>query len=1152
MFEIVDHLNYGIELVTDRVERDEIAKLNLMAAYKAKGAIAYDVAAKYLDSGRLWLAASSWQTNYDLTLELYLETTEVAYLCGEFERVEDWVAIVIKEAKTILDSVKVYEVKIQTDIAQSQLLKAINTALSVLQQLGIDFPETPSQGDIQLELDAIASILSEKPIEDLIHLPQMTEPSQLAAMRILSKIAISAYIAAPNLMPLLVSQQVKLSVQYGNALVSPFAYANFGLILCAIVKDIESGYQFGKLALGMLSQSNSHGLKSRTLNIVNNFIIHWKEHARVLLKPLLEGYQSGLETGDLEFAAYCAYTYCFQSYANGKELVEVERDMAIYGKAIHQIKQETAHTWNRIFRQAIINLMGYSVNLTRLIGTSYNEENELSQYEAANDGSSIFAVYFNKLFLCYLFYEYAQAVENAVLAGSYLIRLTGTTLEPLYYLYDSLARLATYLDSSAQVQEEILEIVVISQKKMQQLAYYAPMNYLHKYQLVQAEMARVLGQLLEAEEFYEQAIVGARDNEYLQEEALAYELAAKFYLSRGREKFGQTYMKEAHYCYQRWGATAKVEDLENRYPQLFPQLSGGAYTPIDTTSRSTSNTSPVAFDLVTAIKASQAISSEIELDRLLCCLMKILIENAGAQTGFLILENSGKWVIEASGELIEGENVYATQLLQSIPTANHLPESIINYVIRTHECVILNDATREGNFIHESYIQDNQIPSILCLPLLNQGKLVGVLYLENKLAVGAFTPERSQILHLLSTQAAIAIENAKLYSQLRTSQSQMAQFLEAIPVGVAVVDTAGRPYFVNQRATQLTGKGVVCSVTADQLAQTYQIYLAGTDRPYPTEKLPAVLGLHGERSRIDDMEIQQNGKTIPIEVWGTPVFDEQGNVIYAIVAFQDITERKQTEQLVADYNRTLEQQVIERTLLLSQEIEERQRVEIALRHSEEQYRLTMDFTHIGSWFRNIIENTTDWNDNHARLLGLVPGEVESRTQAWRDRVHPEDIHRVEQVVEASLATHTDCEVEYRVIHPDGSIHWLISRGRGIYNSAGQPVRMLGVILDISELHNAALRERKLAEATSILEERNRMAREIHDTLAQAFTGILLNVGAATQVLTDDLEATQAHLEMVEDLAQTGLAEARRSVAALRPISWNMATCIAPYIVWWLR
>lgn len=526
------------------------------------------------------------------------------------------------------------------------------------------------------------------------------------------------------------------------------------------------------------------------------------------------------------------------------------------------------------------------------------------------------------------------------------------------------------------------------------------------------------------------------------------------------------------------------------------------------------------------MKASQAIAREIELEQLLRALMQILIENAGAQTGCLILESSGVWVIEAACELNDGENVCATQVLQSISIVNHLPELIIQYVIRTHESVILNNATREGHFVNDTYIQHHQTQSLLCLPLLNQSKLIGVLYLENQLATGAFTPERSQVLNLLSTQAAIAIENARLYSKLQASESQMTQFLEAIPVGIGIVDAAGRPYYANRQGIQLMGKGIDPSVAPEQIAEVYQFYVMGTEQVYPTERLPIIRALSGECTTIDNIDIRQNNATIPVEVWGTPVFDERGKVAYAIAAFQDITERKQTEHLLANYNRMLEQQVTERTLLLSQEIEERQRVENALRQSEEHRRLTMDFTHIGSWNWNIVENTSDWNDNHARLLGLVPGEVESSYQSWRDRVHPEDIPRVEQAVTVALATHTDFEAEYRVIYPDGSIHWLVGRGHGVYNEAGQPVRMLGVILDITD--------RKRAEVASILEERNRMAREIHDTLAQAFTGILVHMGTVSRLVITNPDAIQTHINTVRDLARSGLTEARRSVAALRP------------------
>jgi predicted ATPase len=738
LFEIVDHLNQGIELVSERAERNEIARLNLIAAQKAKAAIAYTIAKKYLASGREWLAASSWQTDYDLTLELFSKTTELAYLCGEFEGVDQWAGVVLQEAKTVLDIVKVYKVKIQTYMAQSQPLKAINTALQVLQQLGISFPKTLSQSDIRLELDAITSLFGEKPIGDLIHLPQMTEPDKLAAMRILSSITVAAYIAAPDLMPLLVSKQVNLSIQYGNASVSPFAYATYGFILCRIVENIESGYEFGQIALRLLSQPNTHSLKARTLLFLNGFIIPWKKHIRETLEPFLEGYRSGLETGDLEFASYCAHNYCVHAFVAGKELAEVEREMATYSEAIRQIKQEATFLWMQVYRQSVLNLIGCSVNTTRLVGESYNEENGLPLHEAANDEVLIFDVYFNKLLLCYLFCDYAQAVENSTIAERYLNRVTGSPFFPSYYFYNSLSRLATYPESSAQVQTETLKKVALSQDKMKQWSHYASMNHLHKYYLVEAEKARVLGQLLEAEEFYEQAIQGARDNEYLQEEALAYELAAKFYLFRGREKFAQTYMKEAHYCYEHWGAVAKVKDLETRYPQFFPQSSSLADTPIRTTAGTILNTPHIAFDLATVMKASQAISSEIELDQLLRSLMQILIENAGAQTGFLILENSGEWVIEAACELNDGANVCATQVLQSSSMVNCLPESIIQYVIRTHEPVILNDAIREGNFIHEPYIQHHQTQSLLCLPLLNQSKLVGVLYLENQLITGAF------------------------------------------------------------------------------------------------------------------------------------------------------------------------------------------------------------------------------------------------------------------------------------------------------------------------------------------------------------------------------------------------------------------------------
>ncbi|HEY9604880.1 MAG TPA: AAA family ATPase [Allocoleopsis sp.] len=1123
LFEIVDHLNQGIDLVTDQPERNKIARLNLTAGQKAKAATAYNAALNYFNIGLKFLSAESWKNEYNLTLDLYSEAATVAYLSGHFSEMELLVKVVLIFAKTVIDKVKVYDSKIQACLSQGNPQEALKIGLEVLQLLEVNIVEAPNQFDVQRGLEETALLLADREIKNLINLPKMTAPEPLAAIYILSSVVAAAFMVSPTLMVLIVCKMVNLSINYGNATCSPLSYAAYGLILCGIVQDIELGYQFGKLSLSLTEKLNAKKENTKALEVLGTHVIHWKEHIKETLPILIDAYQNGVETGEFEFAGYAAYNVCCHSYFIGQELTELEQKIATYSQAISQIRRENPFNWTAIFWQTVLNLLGRSENPCRLIGRAYNEDRlplvggtpSLPSAITANDRPGIHYLYLNKLILCYLFGESNQAVQNAIKAEQYLDGVTALIAASLFHLYDSLAHLSALTNATELQKETWLNRVNINQEKIQKWADHAPMNYLHKFYLVEAEKARVLGQILEAEEFYEQAISGASENEFIQEEALAYELAAKFYLERGRTKIAQTYMKEAHYCYERWGATAKVRDLETRYPKLFPQASARAGTSIRTTSGNTSNRSDIALDLATVMKASQAISSEIKLDRLLRCLMQILIENAGAQTGFLILENSGEWLIEASCELADGESVCSPRVLQSLPTKNHLPESIIQYVIRTHESIILNDATREGNFTNEPYIQQNQPQSLLCLPLLNQSQLVGVLYLENKLVTGAFTPDRTQVLLLLSTQAAIAIENARLYSKLQKSESQMTQFLEAIPVGVAVVDKLGHPYYFNQRATQLLAKDIDPSLTLTELTEVYQTYLAGTNQKYPTERMPIIRALKGERTRVDDIEIYHNNAIIPIEAWGTPIFDEQGNVTYAIAAFQDITERKQTEQLLADYNRTLEQQVAERTAALHKS-------EAELRDREQELRVITDalpvcITYVDADQRYRFANRT-YEEWFHRSRGEILGKhiCENLGEAAYQVVQP----YINQALAGQITT-------YETEIPCGFGKKYVSNSLiPDFDVNGQVKGYYGLITDISD--------RKRAEEASILEERNRMAREIHDTLAQAFTGILVQVGAATQVLTDDLEATQAHLEMIDELARIGLTEARRSVTALRP------------------
>ncbi len=767
IFGIVDHLNLGIELISDESERAEIAKLNLIAGKKAKAATAYAAATEYLLVGLRLLVNSSWESQYDLTLALHTEAAEAAYLSGDFKQMQRLAEIVQNCAKTLLDKVKAYEVQIQASMAQNNPLESVKTGLQVLSLLGVEFPQHPNPSDLEQGLVQTASILSGKRIEDLIDLPQMINPQQLAVMKILSSLVSPAYIVVPELLLLVICKQVDLSVKHGNASVSPFAYANYGVLLCGVVGDIEQGYQFGQLALSLVSKLNAREIATKTHNMVHASVQHWKEPLKNTLEPLLSTYSGGLETGEIEYAGYALVICNYYSFFSGKQLTFLEREMEIYWDAINKIKHETALYYHEIYWQAILNLMGKAENPCLVKGEAYDEQIMLPLHQRTKDYLAIQYLYLNKVVLCYLFENYLEAIENLEPVERSLSAATGQITVPLFYFYDSLVRLAVCSTAQAS-QPEILDRIQANQEKMQKWAHHAPTNFLHKFYLVEAELHRVLGERVEAMENYDQAIALAKENEYINEEALAYELAAKFYWSWGKETIAQLYMQKAHYAYQVWGAQQKVKDLEAKYPQLITGISinskiKSTANPITTTATSHFRTS-TSLDLATVMKAAQAISGEIVLSNLLSQLMKIAIENAGAEKVFLILNTSGELLIEAQANL-EYNDVLT---VQSIPVndSHQLPISLIHYVERTQEDVVLKDASASGIFATDTYITNNKPKSILCTPLIHQCKLIGILYLENNLMTDAFTSDRLEILKLLSSQAAISIENARLYTDL--------------------------------------------------------------------------------------------------------------------------------------------------------------------------------------------------------------------------------------------------------------------------------------------------------------------------------------------------------------------------------------------------
>ncbi|OYE05762.1 ATP-binding sensor histidine kinase [Nostoc sp. 'Peltigera membranacea cyanobiont' 232] len=800
IFELVNHFNIAVEFITEQAKRNELAEMNLIAGRKALVSTAYSSALKYLTTGIELLADDSWDTKYDITLALYNTAADASYLSGDFEYTEKFVQAVLLKAKTPLDRVKAYEVKIQSYGAQGKELEAVNIAKTFLETLGVEFPTNPSQSDIQIEIEITSAKLANRPIQDLIELPEITEAKQLIIMRILSSVIGITYTVAPELLVLIILKQINLSIRFGNSPLSAFAYVMYGVMLCGVIGDIDSGYKFGKLAESLLPNFQTKEVTGKIMETFNHLVRHWKEHIKQTLKPLLEAYTTNLEVGDMEFAAYALYGYSQHAYFTGKELVELEHDLAIHSNTIRQIKQERVFHWNEIFRQTILNLLGNVKNPQTLIGEAYDEDKMLSLHLKAKDGVALFFLYFCKLHLCYLLADYSQALENTVMLEKYLYAGVGMFVTAQFYFYDSLTHLAVYCDLEKFEQQKILNRVVENQKKMQNWAVQAPMNHLHKFYLVEAERHGILGQYLEAIDNYESAIFLAKQNDYINEEALAYELAAKFYLKWGKQRIAQVYLTDAYNCYVRWGALAKVNDLQKRYPQLLapiikqeklsnfcsektlPELSIHLST-LSTdhtllTNENVNTTISDILDLGTVIKASQAVSGEIELEALLSTLMEVVMENAGASKCVLILceaDNLDLTITAISYNSTFGDT--HTEFL-SVPLefSDSVPISLINYIKRTREILVIDDINSEANFAADTYINREEPKSILSIPMLNKSKLVGLIYLENNLTIGAFTRDRLEVIKLLTTQAVISLENAILYKNLAEANESLEEY----------------------------------------------------------------------------------------------------------------------------------------------------------------------------------------------------------------------------------------------------------------------------------------------------------------------------------------------------------------------------------------
>jgi predicted ATPase/signal transduction histidine kinase len=786
IFELVNQLNYGITLIDEQNHRDELAELNLIACRKAKKSTAYQAAGEYAAIGLSLLREQAWQRQYDMSLEFHELASEIASLCGKFALMEQLIDSVITQAESLLEKVNIYCIQIQSYVFQNEPIKALDIGENLLQQFGVKFAESPTPVDIQQAIQEINQLIGDREIANLCDLPVMTNREVLAIIQIAYALIPPAYNSGSFLCPLLIALSVKLSIQYGNTIISAFAYANYGFILCNFLQDVDTATEFAQLSLKLIAKFDAKAIKPEVLLVLGGFILHRKSHIKDILPLLQESYVIALEVGSTKFAGYHARTFCNASFWCNQPLATLEQNARAYYNGLMQLNQVGLANHCRLSWQSALNLLGYGEHPCILSGEVVQETEILPQIISDNDLSELYVFHSYKLMLCFLFGETEQAQNHAIECRKHLIAAQGLVYEAAFYFYDSLIALASF-NLQLQDPSEVLQRVEENQTQLKNWAHHAPMNHQHKFNLVEAEKCRVLGQKIAASDIYDKAICGAKINDYVQEEALANEMAAKFYLDWGKQRIAQEYMIEAYYAYTRWGAKAKVADLETRYPQLLAPILQQTNFPFSTdetivTLRTVSSASSITsnssvsdtLDLTAILKASQTLSGEMELEKLLSSLLRVVIENAGADKCVLMLLRDGKLLIK--GWISEGMQPV---VLQHAPVedSQDIPHKLIYKVKHNQQTTILVDAIADPVLGNDPYIIRQQPQSILCSPILHQGKLLGILYLENNLTKGAFTSDRVEILNLICAQAAISLENARLYESAQEYAQKLEQAL---------------------------------------------------------------------------------------------------------------------------------------------------------------------------------------------------------------------------------------------------------------------------------------------------------------------------------------------------------------------------------------
>ena len=1070
VFEIVNQINRGAALITSQAERDQIAELNLIAGKRAKASTAYASALKYFIAGGALLGDDSWERRHELAFALELNRAECEFLTGQAAAADERLTMLLSRAANTseLATVTCLRVDLYSTLSHSSE-RAVAVFLEYLRHLGVEWAPHPTEEEARREYERIWINLGSRTIEELIELPLMSDPTSLATLDVLTKVSPPAMFSDPNLGSLVFCRAVNLSLEHGNCDGSCAAYVHLSMIAGPYFGNYKDGFRFGRLGYDLVEKRRLKRFQARTYLLFASFVIPWTKPVRAGRDLIRQAFEVANKIGDLTFAAYSTYNLNTNFLTAGDPLVEVQRE-AENGLEFAQKARFGVVT---DFITAQLGLIRTLRGSTPKFGSFDDEQFDELRFEhhLASDRVPITECFYwiRKLQARFFAMVYPSAVD-AALKAQRLLWTTASRFESAeYHFYAALSHAACCDSAFPDQYRQHFETLAAHHRQLEIWEEYSPENFENRAALVGAEIARIEGRDLDAMRLYERAISSAQANGFVNNEAVANEVAARFYETRGFKKIAHAYLRDARYCYLRWGADGKVRQLD----ELYPHLSEEEPVPGPT---NTIGTSVERLDLATVIKVSQTVSGEIVLEKLIDTLMREAIEHAGAERGLLILPRDFEQSIEA--EAMTSRDTIIVRLREAFIAEPELPESIIHYVVRTKESVILGDAASHHAFSSDPYLRRLHARSILCLPLTNQAKLIGVLYLENNLTPHVFTPTRIAVLKLLASQAAISIENTRLYRDLEKREAKIRRLVDANIMGIFIWNFEGQIIEANEAFLHMV------NYSREDLVSGH---LSWKDLTPPewrdlTDRSVTQLKATGTHQAYEKEFFRNDGSRVPVLV-GSAVFEKGQSEGVAFVL--DLSEQKCAEE--------------------------------ALRASEERWSKLAENSSAGIALIAPDGRFIAANLALQKMLGYSEDELQGRTIS--DITHEEDRAATEvRIQEGHEGQRRVYRVEKRYLRKDGGIMWADVSQVFVPASGSNSAFFSAVIIDRTDRKRAeeALQkaQAELAHVTRVMtmgEITSSIAHEINQPL-----GAIVNYGNACLRL---LKSGRANLrEMVAALS----------------------------------